>query len=717
MVVPAFAWLHLTDLHQGMWSQGWLWPNVREAFLDDLERLHDRCGPWQVVAFTGDLTQRGSAEEFERLDETLGELSEHLARLGSTPALLAVPGNHDLVRPKRMRAVHRLIANWEAQPDVHTELWDDEESEYREALEAIFEPFCAWWTKRMAALPEDWSVRAGVLPGDWSVTIPHHGRKLGFLGLNSAYVQLAEGDFHGKLHLDVRQFHGACEGDGPRWAKAHDLAFLLTHHGPDWLGQDGLGQLRGEIDVPPRFFAHLYGHMHEQAQYAQSEGGAATRRRWQGPSMFGLEQVGETLERAHGYTAGRIEFEDTLARVRLWPRSAVQTQAGPWRLGVDRKVVLDEDGGTRSELLELASLAPPPSASATLRRGTLDASSASSSSSSSSRIGASASASGSLFQKPGQRYDPRWHVVHDEEESWAVDSLLDGVPVAVCAPLHFGKTWFLERVLETIGRRSPALEVAYVDLNLADSSSLERLLAGVARQVGRAVGIDDMPWPERGSPQGRLIEALETHVAPATKEGLVLTLDLPDSMWEFAERDGFFRVMRVLSGQGNPTRWKWLRILLAFSMAPSLYIDSVAQSPWNVPEVRLDEFTPQQIEDLARRHDLSWGPAELDALRGSVGGHPFMVRHALYEVARSGRPLDDVLADDEIDFHLRRLENLLGRDPQLCESACRLIAGERVDLRHRQRLEAAGLIRWDKGQRRYLARFPIYSRLFERLCR
>ncbi len=34
-----FNWLHLTDLHMGIKDQHTLWPNVEEAFFDDLEFL------------------------------------------------------------------------------------------------------------------------------------------------------------------------------------------------------------------------------------------------------------------------------------------------------------------------------------------------------------------------------------------------------------------------------------------------------------------------------------------------------------------------------------------------------------------------------------------------------------------------------------------------------------------------------------------------------
>lgn len=57
-------------------------------------------GPPQIVFFTGDLTQRGTAEEFALLDVELKWMWERFRAAGATvdPVLLAVPGNHDVGR-------------------------------------------------------------------------------------------------------------------------------------------------------------------------------------------------------------------------------------------------------------------------------------------------------------------------------------------------------------------------------------------------------------------------------------------------------------------------------------------------------------------------------------------------------------------------------------------------------------------------------------------
>src|SRR5262245_30555179 len=103
--MTSVSWLHLTDLHLGMAAQRAFLPAVKDRFFEDLKSLHGKSGPWDFVLFTGDLTYRGDIQEFQKVDEFLGELWERLDEIGSRPLLLTVPGNHDLVRPNPKEAV------------------------------------------------------------------------------------------------------------------------------------------------------------------------------------------------------------------------------------------------------------------------------------------------------------------------------------------------------------------------------------------------------------------------------------------------------------------------------------------------------------------------------------------------------------------------------------------------------------------------------------
>ncbi|EPX59485.1 hypothetical protein D187_002975 [Cystobacter fuscus DSM 2262] len=353
--MSVLRWLHLSDFHQGMAGQSWLWPNVRELFFQDLEKLHALCGPCDLVLFTGDLTQRGSAEEFARFDETLHELFAHLRGLGSDPKLLVVPGNHDLSRPSSMEtdAQVRVLGRWREYPDVQKVFWTEAASSYRKVVQGAFASYEKWW--RETELPRLETLRHGLLPGDFSATFEKEGVRLGILGLNTAFLQLTGEDFHGRLAVGLPQFHESCGGDGPAWVGSHDACLLLTHHPPDWLDAEARQVLRGEIASPGRFFAHLFGHMHEGGARMVAEGGREPRRDIQAPSLFGLEQWGTAQEsRRHGYTVGQLEFGEGHGSLRLWPRKALRRNDGSWRLVQDvHEFDLEDDQGTRPEQVSL----------------------------------------------------------------------------------------------------------------------------------------------------------------------------------------------------------------------------------------------------------------------------------------------------------------------------------------------------------------------------
>ncbi len=176
----------------------------------------------------------------------------------------------------------------------------------------------------------------------FSVTIEKAGAKLGVVGLNTSFLQLSGGDYEKKLALHARQFHAACGGDGPDWAKQHQACLFLTHHPPAWLDTDSRRYLQGEITAHGRFAVHLCGHMHEAAFRDIAEGGAEARRIWQGRSLFGLESFGEKETREHGYAVGKIELKEDKGSLLFWPREA-RLQGGQRNLVPDFSLHLPDD--------------------------------------------------------------------------------------------------------------------------------------------------------------------------------------------------------------------------------------------------------------------------------------------------------------------------------------------------------------------------------------
>jgi NB-ARC domain len=190
------------------------------------------------------------------------------------------------------------------------------------------------------------------LPGDFSTTIEHAKRRIGIVGLNTTFLQLAGGNYEQRLVWNARQLHAVCESGIDRWAKQHDVCLLLTHQGPNWLTPEA--RKHGEAEIAPagRFAAHLFGHQHEtKIDYISQGGSTRAVRLCQGCSVFGLEKFGDPpqIQRSHGYAAGRIEFSAKQTVLRLWPRIAT-SKTGRWRFVPDHdNAELVSDEGTAAE--------------------------------------------------------------------------------------------------------------------------------------------------------------------------------------------------------------------------------------------------------------------------------------------------------------------------------------------------------------------------------
>jgi len=366
--MSAFNWLHLTDLHWGQTGQKHLWPEIREQCFDDLKTLRDKCGPWQAVLFSGDFVQQGKAEEFEQLEqEVLGPLWETLNHLDSGNAvLLAVPGNHDLRRPELdkagdLKSAVRLLLKPEQFAEIADEVFDHSDSHERQVIDNAFANFMAWWSGKPHRA--DHLIQNGGFPGDFSTTFEVDGQfRVGVVGLNSTFLQLAGGDYHGKLALDLRQFHAACKSeggpqDGPAWAKQHDVCLLMTHQGLDWLDDASRNDVYSQINPAGRFAVHQFGHMHEEIIRGETSRGGPMRRFWQGNSLFSRERYeGQKCdERRHGYAAASLSFHGDHAMLRHWPRKAVTDTANGWRFIPDGEgCILQDDVGTKPERIDLA---------------------------------------------------------------------------------------------------------------------------------------------------------------------------------------------------------------------------------------------------------------------------------------------------------------------------------------------------------------------------
>nr|WP_141620998.1 metallophosphoesterase [Myxococcus sp. AB036A] len=333
---PYLSWLHLSDLHLGVHGSRLLRPENREAFEQDLRRLHAGLGPWDLVFITGDLTMSGSTREFDLLNSTLETLWEYFRSLGSDPALLVVPGNHDLWRgPSKGAGVGERCRAL----DARRALRGSETSTLEQAIRESFIPFNNWFNRWCLthSSPQLQSFERGLLPGDFAATVKTEHLKVGIIGLNSNFLSAAKDRAEGKYEVDVEQVEWAFGKNVKEWGQRHDFVMLLTHHPPAKLRTQSLTKL-GEALIPPEhLLLHLCGSGH-------AEGGAGMEfrfRPWslaiQAPSLFS-EARAEAAKGAWGYTAGVIDTPGVGGRLMLFPRAA-SIQKGVLMLGADAKAV------------------------------------------------------------------------------------------------------------------------------------------------------------------------------------------------------------------------------------------------------------------------------------------------------------------------------------------------------------------------------------------
>jgi len=321
----AVNFLHLSDLHVGMSTDGWLWPAVRNAFYDDLRKVLPQAGLPDVVIFSGDLTQKASEEEYIKLKGILEDLWSLFAEFGANPVLVPVPGNHDLARRSNIDPVVRAMKDWWSEADIQKAFWNAQIPDYREFVAQSFKNylgFLASLKHSSVRLPEN--ILHGTIPGDISVELSVRGGVVGIVGLNSAWLQVSDDEFKGHLHIDPRQLMAVVGGDPDSWCRRHTANMIVTHHPTSWLHVESEESWRSEIYSGSRFDCHLFGHMHEQQSTNVSEGGYEGRHLMQAASLFGLEwTANQEMKRIHGYTAGQLFLTEQTKKLRQWPRHDV----------------------------------------------------------------------------------------------------------------------------------------------------------------------------------------------------------------------------------------------------------------------------------------------------------------------------------------------------------------------------------------------------------
>jgi hypothetical protein len=288
--------------------------------------------------------------------------------------------------------------------------------------------------------------------------------------------------------------------------------------------------------------------------------------------------------------------------------------------------------------------------------------------------------------------------------------LKPGSLLRIKAPKLMGKTSLLSRIVNVAAQHG--VRTVQLNLLLADKAvltNLDKFLRWFCVSVGRQLNIEnqlDNYWDtELLSINSNCTAYFEEYLLPQINSPLVLGLDEVDRIFPCTEiAPDFFGLLRVWHEKAkNLDIWKRLRLVVVHSTEDYGLLD-INQSPFNVGvPVELSEFTPEQVQDLAGRYGLNWNDTQegFAPLLEMVGGHPYLVQQALYQLRCQGVSLEQLLQDAPTEAgiysnHLRRLWENLQKNPELAEAFKKVVKSPTlVELKRVQsyKLRSMGLVK------------------------
>jgi len=284
------------------------------------------------------------------------------------------------------------------------------------------------------------------------------------------------------------------------------------------------------------------------------------------------------------------------------------------------------------------------------------------------------------LETPGGTVDPQsaFYVERACDQIALAAIRRQGVTITIKGPRQVGKSSLLSRVKEEAlrqGKHVVFLDFQQIDRNILKSAerffrdwfcrSITRKLT--ARRIeDRANEYWDMGLGNRTS----CTLYFEEHLLPELNQPLVLAMDEVDAVFDTDFRTDFFGMLRSWhNSRADAPIWKQLDLALITSTEPYQFVKDLTESPFNVGEViEPEDYTPEQIADLNRRHGSPLDSEQEKQLMALLGGHPFLVRRALYLAAsrrasvadildRAKATSDRTLFGDHLNYYLFRLHN------------------------------------------------------------
>lgn len=297
-----------------------------------------------------------------------------------------------------------------------------------------------------------------------------------------------------------------------------------------------------------------------------------------------------------------------------------------------------------------------------------------------------------------------------------------GATLTIKGPRQMGKSSLLLRVVDAAVEAGK--QVALLDFQFFDAAALRdpdvffrQFCAWLTDELELDNRVDEFWSVGLGNSQ-RCTRYVERHLLRARDKPILLAMDEVESMFDADFRSDFFGMLRGWhNNRAAKPAWRRLDLALVTSTEPYQLIANLNQSPFNVGQVvTLDDFTADEVSKLNQLHSAPLDANGEQQLYALLGGHPYLTRRALYQLA-SGRSsaaalFRDAAAErgpfgDHLRYHLFRLHG----QPELVHGLLQVLQhGRCADDTVFWRLQGAGLVRGEAASAR--VRNQLYAAFF-----
>jgi len=287
-----------------------------------------------------------------------------------------------------------------------------------------------------------------------------------------------------------------------------------------------------------------------------------------------------------------------------------------------------------------------------------------------------------------------------------------GSLIRIRAPKGMGKRSLLLRLLNHAKEQQyRQVSIDFQSVDQDTFSSLNRFLRWFCAEVSRQLHLPpclDHYWDDDIGAKLSCTIYFEDYLL-AQASAMVIALNQVEKVFEHPAIAGDFLPMLRYWHEYSKQSETFQKVRIIVSHATEIYVPlKINQSPFNVGfPIRLPPFNLEQIQALAQCHGLDWQePTPIHQLMAMVGGHPHLVRMALYHLQTTGLSLNQLLAEAPTQSGIYRqvLQELLvtlQTQPDLAASFRRVVTANyavELDPVHAYRLDSLGLVKL-KGDR------------------